>query len=137
MSTIASEYATRKRQLGYGGEPSEPAPNVAASVARAPPPPATTFAVSQRWRAGRDTRLKARASAKKARQPRADGGRGGSSAAATRKTRPKLGLYPWSNLLALTSQAALWLWRSSSWRGPGAWQGWVQFKGRAVVRYNH
>jgi hypothetical protein len=72
MSTIASEYATRKRQLGYGGEPSEPAPNVAASVARAPPPPATTFAVSQRWRAGRDTRLKARASAKKARQPRAE-----------------------------------------------------------------
>jgi hypothetical protein len=65
------------------------------------------------------------------------GGRGGSSAAATRKTRPKLGLYPWSNLPALTTQAALWLWRSSSWRGPGAWQGWVQFKGRAVVRYNH
>jgi len=39
MSTIASEYATRKRQLGYGGEPSEPASSVAASVARAPPPP--------------------------------------------------------------------------------------------------
>ena len=58
MSTIASEYATRKRQLGYGREPCEPPPIVAASVARAPPPPATTFAGARqptRARAGRDT----------------------------------------------------------------------------------
>ena len=56
MSTIASEYATRKRQLGYGREPSElTKPSV--PVARAPPP-ATTFAGARqpaRARAGRDT----------------------------------------------------------------------------------
>lgn len=58
MSTITSEYATRKRQLGYGREPSEPPPSVAPSVARAPPPPATTFAGARqpaRARAARDT----------------------------------------------------------------------------------